>query len=96
MCNFGSRVVWRNGRRSISSYLDDDTIKYQERIAGCILEDDVGDRFLKRIPQINLILIDDSISSCCSILNSTERIYMITQANTLASVLCDIESDGLG
>ena len=41
-------------------------------------------------------IIDGSISSYCSILNSTKRIHIIKQANELASVLYDIESDRLG
>ena len=29
MCNFGARSEWREGRRVVSSYLDDDTTKDQ-------------------------------------------------------------------
>ena len=59
------------------------------------MEDAIGDRYLKRIPQIRLSLIDGSISSYCSILNSPKRLRMTKQENELASVLCDIESDCL-
>ena len=32
MCNFGSRVEWREGRIVVSYYLDVDTTKYQCRL----------------------------------------------------------------
>ena len=60
------------------------------------MEYDIFDRTLKRLPQRRLNLIDGSISSYCSILNSPERLRMIKQANKLAPVLCDIESYRLG
>ena len=81
MCNFGSRAEWRKGRRVVSSYLDVETTKDQCRllnttpldcITGYIMEDAVGERALKRLPQIRLNFIDGSISSYCSILNSPE------------------------
>ena len=62
-------------------------------IAGYIMEDAVGKRPLKRLPQRRLNFIDGSISSYCSILNSPERLEQIRQANKLVSVLCDLESD---
>ena len=72
MCNFGARAVCSNGRISVSSYLDVDTIKYQYRMLNptpldCIA---VGDRYLKRFPRIIMNLIDGSISSYFYILNS--------------------------
>ena len=57
------------------------------------MEYSVGERALKRLPQIRLNFIDGSISSYCSILNSPERLEQISQANKLASVLCDLEYD---
>ena len=105
MCNFGARYEWRNGRRAISSYLDVETRNYQYRlvnsktldfIAGYIMKDAIGDRALKRLNKQKLKIIDGSISSYCSIINSPKRIHMIKQANKFASVLCDIESDRLG
>ena len=53
----------------------------------------VGERALKRLPQIRLNFIDGSISSYCYILNSPVQLERIRQANKLASVLCDLESD---
>ena len=59
MCNFGAWVDWRNGRRSISSYLDIEISNDQyllvnptplDCIAGYIMEDFIGDRALKRLP----------------------------------------------
>ena len=60
------------------------------------MEDAIGGRALKRLPQRRMNLIDGSISSYSYILNSPERPHMIKQADELASVLCNIESDCLG
>ena len=60
------------------------------------MEYSIGGRVLKRLPQLSLNIIDGSISSYFSILNSPKRLHMIKQANKLASVLCDIEYDRLG
>ena len=68
MCNFGSRAEWRKGRSVINSYLDVETTKYQCRllntttldcIAGYMVDDDVGKRDLKRLPQrrMNFIVL---------------------------------------
>ena len=105
MCNFGSRAEWGNGRRAISSYIDVEIRNYQYRlvnptpldcITGYIMEDSICDRSLKRLPQRMLNLIYGSISSYCYILNYLERLCMIKQANKLASVLFDKESDRIG
>ena len=48
--------------------------------AGYIMDDDVGERALKRLPQRRLNFIDGSISSYCSILNSPEQLEQIRQA----------------
>ena len=102
MCNFVAQKVCRNGRRAVSSYLDADTIKYQYRmlnqnplyqIAGYIMGDAVGDRYLKRLSQIRLNLTDVPISSYWYII---ERLDLIKQSNKLAAVLGDIESEYLG
>ena len=72
MCNFGARTEWRNGRRAISSYLDVEIIhdKYRlvnpnslECIKGYIMEDAIGERDLKRMPQQRMNMIDGSLSS---------------------------------
>ena len=72
MCNFGEQEVWRDGIRYVSSYPDVDTSKYQyclinpiplDFIIGYIMEDSVGDRYLKRPTQRSLNLIDGYISS---------------------------------
>ena len=102
MCNFGAQEEWREGRIFVSSYLDVDTTKDQCRllnptpldcIVGYTMDDAVGERYLKRLPQRRLEFIDGYISSYCSIINSTERLEQIRQANKLASILCDLESD---
>ena len=102
MCNFGAQAEWREGRIFVISYLDVDTTKYQFRllnpttldcIEDYIMEDAVGDRDLKRLPQRRLKFIDGSISSYCSILNSPEQLEHTRQANRLSYVLCDLDSD---
>ena len=57
------------------------------------MDDAVGERALKKLPQRRLDFIDGSISSYYYIINSPERLKQIRQANKLASVLCDLESD---
>ena len=70
MCNFGARKKWREGRRVVSSYLEVDTTRDQCRllnhmpldcITGYIMEDAVGDRDLKSLPQKGLKFIDGYI-----------------------------------
>ena len=104
MCNFGVRAEWREGRIVVGYYLDVDTTKDIFRllnptpldcIAGYILEDAVGERALKRLPQRRLKFIYGSISSYCSILNSPKQLEHIRQENKLASVLFDLESDSM-
>ena len=72
MCNFLSQEDWRNIRIAVSSYLGVYTSKDKYRlinstpldcIAGYIMEDYVGDRYLKRIPHIRVNFIDGYISS---------------------------------
>ena len=60
------------------------------------MKDAIGDRSLKRLPQQRLNLINGYISSYYYILNSPKRLRMINNNRTLASVLCDIESERLG
>ena len=105
MRNFGSWVVWRNGIRAISSYLDVETITYQycmlnptplDWISGYIMSYDVGDRYLKRLPKRRLNLTGISISSYWYIINSPELLDIIKQENKLASVIGDIETDHFG
>ena len=71
ICNFESQGKWREGRSVVSYYLDIETTKNQFRllnptpldcIAGYIMEDAVGGRYLKRLPRIRLNFIDVSIS----------------------------------
>ena len=89
----------------VSSYLDDEIINYQYRmvnlihldcIAVYIMENAIGGRSLKRLPQRRMNIIDGSISSYSSILNSPKRLHMIKKANELAYVICDIWSGRLG
>ena len=48
---------------------------------------------MKRLPHRRLNFIDGCISGYGSILNSPELLELIRQANKLASVMCDLESD---
>ena len=57
------------------------------------MENDVGERSMKRLPKRRLEFIDGSISSYCSIINSPERIEHTRKASKLASILCGFESD---
>ena len=57
------------------------------------MDDAVGERDLKSLPQRRLKFIDGSISSYCYIIKSPKQIEQIRQENRLASVLCDLESD---
>ena len=90
MCNFGAREEWRNGKRSVCSYLDVEISNNQDRlvnpnpldcIVGYILEHAICDSSLKRMPHQRLNLIYGFIESYLSILNFTERLFMIKQAN---------------
>ena len=79
MCCFGEHIEWMEGTGVFSSYLDFETTKYQCRplnptpldfIAGYIMQYDVGDKALKRLPQRRLYFIDGYIKRYCYILNS--------------------------
>ena len=58
--------------------------------------DAVCGSYLERMPHIRINLINGYFSSYYYILNSPERIDLINQANKLASVLGDIETDHFG
>ena len=99
MCNFGVREKWREVRIVISYYFDVETTKDQcrllntnplEFLEGCIMEDALGDRDLKRLHQRRLNCIYGYISSYCLIINSPESLEQISQAKQLSSVLCDL------
>ena len=63
MFNFGAHAEWRNGRRVVSYYLDVEISNDQYHlvnptplkcITGYIMEDSIGDRDLKSLPQKRL------------------------------------------
>ena len=63
MCNFGARSEWRNGIRAVSYYLDVEISNDQyflvnitplDCITGYTMEDTIGDRYLKSLPQRRL------------------------------------------
>ena len=102
MCNFGARAEWREGIIVVISYIDVATTKYQfhilnpmplDCIAGYMMEYSFSYRALKRLPQRRLKFIDGSISSYCYIINSPKPLEQISQANKLASTLCDLNYD---
>ena len=79
MCDFGAQEKLMKGRRVVRYYLDVETTKDQYRLLNpmpldCIkdylMEDAVGDRALKSLPQKRLNFIDGYIESYCYILNS--------------------------
>ena len=57
------------------------------------MKDSHGQFVHKRLPQRRLNLIDSTISSHFTILNSEERMKLIKKANEVASVIADIEID---
>ena len=86
MCAFGAQEEWRNGRRSVSSYLDVEISNDQDRlvnptpldcITGYISEDAVGDRALNNMTQKILNLINGSISGYLFVLNHSEWLNII-------------------
>ena len=105
MLNFAARKDWKQqekGKRRVSSFLDIICTEEQERllnpsvldtIAGFIMEDTKGEGAKRRLPARRLNMIDGCISSWCSILNSTDRLELIKQANELSAVLGEIETD---
>ena len=71
MYNFGAWAEWSNGRIAVSSYLDVDISNDQYRmvnstpfdcITGYIMEYDIGNMYLKRLPQQRLNIIYGYIS----------------------------------
>ena len=105
MRNFGAQTERRSKRIAVQYPLDVDTRKYQECMlnpvplnctTGSIIDNDVGDRYLKKIPHKGMKLIDGYISIYLFIINSPKWIDMINQANELAVVLGDIKSYCLG
>lgn len=102
MVRFGKRADWKKGIRQVSDYLMIDLDERQRRLlnptvldtmVGFIMQDAKGEGANARLPQRRLNLIDGEIAAECSVLNSTERLKLIKQANELAAVLADIEVD---
>ena len=62
-------------------------------ITSYIMEDAVGDMYLRRLPQRRLDFIDGYISSYYYIINLIDQLENIRQSNKLASVLCNFESN---
>ena len=72
MCNVWARAEWSNGRRAVSSYIDVYISNDQyclvnptplDLITDYIMEDAIGDKYLKRLPRKILNIIDGSIAS---------------------------------
>eukprot|EP00957_Ditylum_brightwellii_P079272 6028280-Ditylum_brightwellii.AAC.1 len=57
------------------------------------MEDTKGEGAKRRLPVQHLNMTDGCISSWCSILNSTDSLELIKQANQLSAVLGEIETD---
>ena len=83
MCNLWARKECREEIIVVSSYLNVDTTKDQcsllnptplDCITCFILDDDVSERALNRLPQRRLKFINGYISSYCYILNSPEQL----------------------
>ena len=88
-----------------NSYLDFKTRKDQyclfnstplDCITGCIIDSSFDINVLENMRHKRLIIIYEYISSYCSVINSHKLHDTINQANKLAAVIGDIESDNLG
>ena len=52
-----------------------------------------GEGAKKIFPQLRLNFIDSKISAHCCVLNSPERLQMITQANEMKAIMGNLETD---
>ena len=89
-------------KNEVSQYLDVEVSRDQQRllnpttldtVEGYIMKDAMGEGAKRRLPQRRLNLIDGSISSHSAVLNNPVRLKLIKEANELAAVLADIETD---
>lgn len=99
---FRNRCNFENRQNTIAPYINVEVTKTQQDllnptaldcITGFIMKDSHGKFVHKRLPQRRLNLIDSTISSQCTILNSEERMKLIKKANEVAAVIADIEID---
>ena len=88
--------------KSVSAYLDINISTDQIRllnptpldtVVGFVMKDSQGEGAKKRLPQRRLNFIDSKISAHCCVLNSPERLHLITQANEVAAIMGDLEAD---
>ena len=64
-----------------------------DTVIGFVMKDSQGEGAKKRLPQRRLNFVDGMISSHCSVLNSTERLALIRQANEVSAVMADLEEE---
>ena len=90
MCKFGAQADYRRRRITISYFLGVVTINVQycmlnpnllDFITGCIMKDDFGNGYFKKLSQKRMNLVDVSISSYFSILNSPKQFDVIKKIN---------------
>eukprot|EP00957_Ditylum_brightwellii_P057559 4364227-Ditylum_brightwellii.AAC.1 len=62
-------------------------------ILGYILEDSKGEGAKAQLPKRRINIIDGNISSYCTVLNGTNRLCLVKEANLLADVLGNIDQE---
>ena len=99
--NFSPDGEQRN--QTVAPYLDAKVTKDQQRllnpsvletITGFIIKDSIGDGAKKRI-QNRLNFIDATVALHCTVFNSEEQMQLIKEANAVAAVMANIETNQL-
>ena len=104
MIKYRNRCSYQEKEQKVSEYLHCEVTCDQQKllnpsvldtIVGYVMQDSQGEGAKKRFPQRRLNFIDGTVSSHCRVLNSKERLVLIRQANEVAGVLGDLETDRL-
>ena len=104
MIKYRNRCSYQEKEQKVSEYLHCEVTCDQQKllnpsvldtIVGYVMQDSQGEGAKKRLPQRRLNFIDGTVSSHCGVLNSKERLVLIRQANEVAGVLGDLETDRL-
>ena len=102
MVTFRNRNGFAEEKQKVSAYLNCECTCDQQKLLnpsvldtmiGFVMKDSQGEGAKKRLPQRRLNFIDGMISSHCSVLNSTERLALICQANEVSAVMVDLEEE---
>ena len=104
MIKYRSRCSYQEKEQKVSEYLHCEVTCDQQKllnpsvldtIVGYVMQDSQGEGTKKRLPQRRLNFIKSTVSSHCRVQNSKERLVLIRQANEVAGVLGDLETDRL-